>query len=100
MHVHGSAGTPAAVGAEVGRADEGTGPRVPPASVVLREDGEEVEIRYVRRGASTSLMVTDRQTGSTAVLDATELESLARAPGSEVRELIGDIGDVTGRAGS
>ena len=51
---------------------------VPPPAVVLRSADSIVEIRYVRRGATTSVMVTDVRTGDQIILDATELESLAR----------------------
>ena len=60
-------------------------------AVVLTGDADEVEVRYVARGASTSVRVTDLRTGDAVVLDATELESLARAPGAELRRLLHDI---------
>jgi hypothetical protein len=50
-----------------------------PSAVVLRSADSVVEIRYVRRGATTSVMVTDVRTGDHVILDATELESLVRA---------------------
>lgn len=56
--------------------------------VVLRDGGQTVEVRYVRRGASTSVHVTDVGSGREIVLDATELESLARAPEPVLRELL------------
>lgn len=62
-----------------------------PPDVVLRSGDDEVEVRYVPRGASTSLMVTDLRSGNAVVLDATELESLARAPGAELRRLLHDV---------
>ena len=73
-------------------ADEATG--VP---IRLRSGDCVVEIRYVGRGATTSVMVTDPRTGDHSILDATELESLARGPAAEVRELLNGIG---GEAGS
>jgi hypothetical protein len=51
---------------------------VAPSAIVLRSAGSVVEIRYVRRGATTSVMVTDVRTGDHVILDATELESLVR----------------------
>lgn len=47
-----------------------------------------VEIRYVGRGGTTSVLVTDLRTGDHSILDATELESLARGPAAAVRELL------------
>ncbi len=56
--------------------------------IVLRDGDEIVQVRYVRRGASTSVHVTDARSGREIVLDATELESLARAPEPVLRELL------------
>ena len=66
-------------------------------AVVLRGVDSVVEIRYVGRGATTSVMVTDVRTGDRVVLDATELESLVRGPHAELRRLLtGIAGDGPG----
>jgi hypothetical protein len=63
----------------------------PAPAVVLRSADDAVEVRYVPRGSSTSVMVTDVRTGDRAILDATELESLARSPGAELRRLLAEV---------
>jgi len=70
--------------------DEGT---VRPSAVVLRNADSTVEVRYVGRGATTSVMVTDVRTGDHTILDATELESLARGQRAELRRLLTGIAD-------
>ena len=57
----------------------------------LRSDECVVEIRYVGRGATTSVMVTDVGTGDRTILDATELESLARGPETELLRLLSGL---------
>ena len=65
---------------------------MPPSAVVLRSADSVVEIRYVGRGATTSVMVIDVRTGDQVILDATELESLARGHPAELRGLSTGIG--------
>ena len=62
-------------------------------AVVLRDAANAVEIRYVGQGATKSVMVTDVRTGDRVVLDATELESLARSPRAALRHLLADAGE-------
>lgn len=65
----------------------------PPPDVVLRNEFSLVELRYVQRGDSLSLAVTDALTGNQIVLDSTELESLARAPHEAFRALLRNLDD-------
>ena len=62
-----------------------------PPAVVLRNEFSLVELRYVQRGDSVSLSVTDGHSGSEIVLDSTELESLARAPHEAFRQLLREL---------
>jgi hypothetical protein len=64
---------------------------VPAPAVVLRSADDVVEICYVPRGSSTSVMVTDVGSGDRTILDATELECLARSPGAELGRLLTGI---------
>lgn len=63
---------------------------LPPAAVI-RNEFSLVELHYVRRGDSTSLLVRDTVAGNEIVLDSTELESLARAPHESFRKLLREI---------
>ena len=62
-----------------------------PPVIVLRSAESTVEIRYVERGATTSVLVSDAATGDHTTLDATELESLARGHSAELRRLLTEI---------
>ena len=62
-----------------------------PPDAVLRNEFSVVELRYVRRGDSVSLLITDTVAGTQIVLDSTELESLARAPHESFRRLMKEI---------
>ena len=59
-----------------------------PPLTVLRNEFAVVEISCLRRGDSTSLVVTDAATRRSVVLDATELEALTRAPREAFRTLL------------
>lgn len=63
---------------------------LPPAAV-LRNEFSIVELRYVRRGDSVSLLIADTMADNEIVLDSTELESLARAPHESFRRLLREI---------
>lgn len=67
-----------------------------PPDVVLRNEFSLVSLRYVQRGDSVSLAITDSLTGNEIVLDSTELESLARAPHEAFRALLRDLDDQHG----
>ena len=62
-----------------------------PPPVTVRNEFSLVEVGYVPRGKSLSLVVTDSLSGSRIVLDATELESLARAPHESFRRLLREV---------
>lgn len=64
----------------------GSAPLPPP--VLIRNEFAMVEVSYVRRGHSLSLVVTDSATGSRIVLDATDLEALAQASHESFRKLL------------
>jgi hypothetical protein len=64
-----------------------------PADVVLRNEFSLVQLRYLRRGDSISLVVTDTVHGNEITLDSTELETLARAPHEAFRKLLREIDD-------
>lgn len=66
-----------------------------PPAAILRNEFSLVEVGYVRRGDSVSLLVHDSITGAETLLDATELESLARAPHESFRRLLREIDDGT-----
>jgi hypothetical protein len=55
---------------------------------LLRDGDAAVRVGYVRRGGSTSVKLTDAASGAAITLDATELESLARAPEALLRDLL------------
>lgn len=59
-----------------------------PPLAVLRNEFAVVELSCLRRGESTSLVVTDAASGQSIVLDATELEALTRAPREAFRTLL------------
>ncbi len=59
-----------------------------PPLAVLRNEFAVVELGCLRRGESTSLVVTDAASGRSIVLDATELEAMTRAPREAFRTLI------------
>jgi hypothetical protein len=65
-------------------------PALPPA-VVVRNEFSVVEVGYLRRGLTVSLVVTDPATGRSTVLDATELETLAAAPRESLRALLREV---------
>lgn len=70
-----------------------------PPDAVIRNEFSVVELRYVQRGDSVSLAVTDAVSGNEIVLDSTELESLARAPHEAFRSLLRALdGDHDGSA--
>ena len=62
-----------------------------PPPVTIRNEFSLVEVSYLRRGASLSLVITDSTTGSRLVLDSTELESLARARHESFRRLLREV---------
>lgn len=69
-------------------------PAVPvPPPVTIRNEFSLVEVGYLPRGKSLSMVLTDSLTGSRIVLDATELESLARAPHESFRRLLREVGE-------
>jgi hypothetical protein len=60
----------------------------PPPPVLVRNEFSVVELTWLARGDSLSLVVTDPATGRRTVLDATELEALVRAPHELFRALL------------
>jgi len=62
-----------------------------PPTAVMRNEFSMVELRYLRRGESLSLVITDTLNGNEIVLDSTELECLARAPHESFRRLLREI---------
>ncbi len=64
---------------------------LPLPAVVVRNEFSVVEVRFVRRGLSVSLVVADPATGRSTVLDATELEALAAAPRESLRALLREV---------
>jgi hypothetical protein len=59
----------------------------------MRNEFSLVELSYLDRGDSMSLLVHDVLTGNEIVLDSTELESLARARHESFRRLLREIDD-------
>lgn len=71
-----------------------TSDRTPsPVLAVIRNEFAVVELSCLRRGDSVSLLITDVASGSSVVLDATELESLTRASHESLRRLLLGVDD-------
>jgi hypothetical protein len=60
---------------------------------VVRNEFALVEVAYVNRDRSTSLLITDASSGRAVVLDALELEALTRVAREALRGLLLDEND-------
>jgi hypothetical protein len=60
---------------------------------VVRNEFALVEVAYVNRDRSTSVLITDATSGRAVVLDALELEALTRVAPEALRGLLLDEGD-------
>ena len=63
-----------------------------PSRIVVRNEFALVHVGFVRRGDAVSLTLRDPASGSSVVLDATELEALTLAPRESLRRLLVDRG--------
>jgi hypothetical protein len=59
-----------------------------PAPTLVRNEFAVVEVGFLQRGESVSVVVSDPAGGRSVVLDATELEALASVPRESLRRLL------------